>query len=60
MERAMITDPHLMLELHAARLVNLRAEAAHVRMAHELRRHASAPGRRWWHRAVFARAPETC
>jgi hypothetical protein len=40
-EPAMLTNPHLILDLHAARVADLRAEAAHDRLVRALRRHAS-------------------
>jgi hypothetical protein len=58
-EAAMITNPHLMLELHAARVVDLRAEAAHDRLVRALRLHASEPAHRWWRRARVVRASKT-
>jgi hypothetical protein len=56
----MFTNPHLNLDLHAARVTDLRAEAARDRLVRALRRHASTgdtsraraavAGRRWWPR----------
>lgn len=53
----MHTNPYLMLELHAARATDLRAQAVHDGLVRALRRHASttdtypraaaAPARRW-------------
>jgi hypothetical protein len=53
----MFNSPHLMLDLHAARAADLRAEAAHDRLVRALRQHrsttdddresAAAPARRW-------------
>jgi hypothetical protein len=37
----MISDPHLLLSLHAARAGDLRAEAAHHGLVRALRRHGS-------------------
>jgi hypothetical protein len=38
-EPAMFANPHLILDLHAARAADLRAEAAHDRLVRALRRH---------------------